>query len=63
MKRREGLLKGMRNTDKGNKWETITKEGKNTEEMQSTKVQTLGGLRQKYWSIWIENTFVCICIT
>ena len=29
--------------------------------MKSTKVQTLGGIWQKYWNIWIENTFACIC--
>ena len=25
--------------------------------MKSTKVQTLGGIWQKYWNIWFENTF------
>ena len=25
--------------------------------MKSTKVQTLGEIWQKYWNIWIENTF------
>ena len=30
--------------------------------MKSTKVQTLGGIWRKYWNIWIENNFSCICI-
>ena len=30
--------------------------------MKSTKVQTLDGIWQKYWNIWIKNTFACICI-
>ena len=30
--------------------------------MKSTKVQTLGAIWLKYWNIWIENTFACICI-
>ena len=30
--------------------------------MKSTKVQTLGGIWRKYWYIWIENNFSCICI-
>ena len=30
--------------------------------MKSTKVQTLGRIWRKYWNIWIENTFSCICI-
>ena len=34
----------------------------NTSIMKSTKVQTLGRICWKYWNIWIENTFACICI-
>ena len=35
---------------------------KDAERMKSTKVQTLGRIWRKYWNIWIENNFSCICI-